>query len=188
MSRDLVLIVGTLVAKDLAALVKVVSRAGIGFHQDVLVVVPHLVAEVTQHGAVGLTEAHPQRLSVVVERLDEIDRDHPAGVPDHHTLTAAVAGQQIKRKPSVFLPERVDRQADVDELIDQPPQGNPGGHQLLHCDGVVGIGLPADQGIRQTSPLLATQFLVLRHQPVAAETGRPRARDPDLTVDNGRAR
>src|SRR5271163_2939674 len=155
-------------AQHLAALVKVARRSGIGFHQNVLVIVADLVAEMTQHGAVRLTEVDPKRLTVGVQRLDQIDRDYPAGVPDHHTFTAAVTGQQIKRKPSVFPPERVDRQADVNELTNQPPQADPGGHQLFHCDGVVGVGLAADQGIRQTSSPLTAQFLFLRHQPIRA--------------------
>src|SRR5271156_983911 len=175
-------------AQHLAALVKVARRSGIGFHQNVLVIVADLVAEMTQHGAVRLTEVDPKRLTVGVQRLDQIDRDYPAGVPDYHAFTAAVTGQQIKRKPSVFPPERVDRQADVNELTNQPPQGDPGGYQLFHCDGVVGVGLAADQGIRQTSPPLTAQFLLLRHQPVAAEAGRPCARNPDLAVDNRGAR
>jgi len=84
--------------------------------------VAHLVAEMTQHGAVGLTEVDPQRLTVGVQRFDQIDGDHPAGVADNHALAAAVTRQQIERKPPVFSPVRVHRQSDIDELIDQPPQ------------------------------------------------------------------
>jgi len=52
----------------------------------------------------------------------------------------------------------------------------------------VGVGLAADQGIRQTSLPLTVQFLFLRHQPVAAEAGRLCACNPDLAVDNRGAR
>jgi hypothetical protein len=87
-----------------------------------------------------------------------------------------------------LTPVRVDRQADVNELINQPPQGNPRGYQLFQRDGVVCLGLAPDEGIGQASPLLATEFRFLGNQPVAAKAGCPPARIPDVAVDDGRAR
>ena len=128
-----------------------------------------LVAEMTQHGAVGLTEVDPQRLTVGVERLDQIDGDHSAGVPDHHAFAAAVAGQQIECQPSVSTPVRVDRQLDIDELIDQPSQRKRGGSQLFHRDGVVCVGLATNQRMGDALSLLGTEFLFLGNQPVTAQ-------------------
>jgi len=77
----------------------------------------------------------------------------------------------------------VDRQPNIDELINQPPQRNRGGRQFLQRNRVVGRGLSADQRIGNASPLLAAEFLLLWSQPVAAQSGRPRTRNPDLIVD-----
>ena len=188
MPGDLVLIIGALVTEDLAALVEVADRARIAFDENVLVIVADLVAQMTQHGAVGLTEVHTQRLTVGVQRLDQIDGDHAVGVPDHHPVAAGVTGEQIECQPSVSAPVRLDRQPDIDELVNQPPQRQRGGRQLFHRDGVVCLGLAADQRIGHASPLLATEFLFLRNQPIAAEAGCPRTRIPDLAVDDGRNR
>ncbi len=163
------LIICALVAEDLPALVKIAFGARIGFHENVLVIGADLVAEMTQHGAVGLTEVDPQRLTVGVQRLNQIDGDHPVGVPNHHTPAAAVTGQQIECEPSVLTPVRVDRQPDIDELVDQPPQRKRGGRQLFHRDGVVCLGLATDQRMGDASSLLTTEFLFLRNQPVATQ-------------------
>ena len=81
-----------------------------GFHQNVLVIVTDLMPEMAQHGAVGLAEVDSKGLAVGVQRLDQIDRDHPARVPDHHTLAAAVTGRQIKRSSGVEpCPRRIGR-------------------------------------------------------------------------------
>ncbi len=152
MPRDFGLVVGAFVAEQLAALVEVAGGAVAGFDEDVLVVVADLVAEVTEHGPVGLAETHPQRLAVGVEGLDEIDRDHPVGMSDRDCLALAVARQQIEGQAAVFAPERVDGQADVEQLQDQPMHRRCGVRQLLLGDGVVGVGLTTDQRVGQAAP------------------------------------
>ena len=150
-SRDRVGVAGPLVAEELAAAVEVALRAGTGLHEDVLVVVAGLVAEVAQHRAVRLAEAHPQRFPVCVKGFHQIDGDHPVGVADGDPLAGAVAGQQIERQTAVAAPVRVDRQAEVVELVDQPAQRHRGGHELLPGDGVVGVGFAANQRVGQAS-------------------------------------
>ena len=88
-----------------------------GFDEHVLVVVADLVTEVAEHRAVRLAEPHPQRFSVGVERLDEIDGDHAVGMTDRHRLALAVARQQIEGQSARRAPERFDRQADVAQLV-----------------------------------------------------------------------
>ena len=117
-----------------------------------LVVVADLVAEVTEHRPVRLAEPHPQRLAVVVKGFDEVDRDHASCMSDGHLLAGAVAGQQVERQAAVAAPERVDRQPDVVELVDETAQRPRRGHQLLARQRVISVGLAADQRVRQAPP------------------------------------
>ena len=73
----------------------------------------------------------------------------PSAWPIDHLLARGVTGQQVERQAALALPERVDRQPDVDELVHQPAQRRRGRHQLLPGQGVVGVGFAADQRIRQ---------------------------------------
>ena len=57
---DFALVVGALVAEQLAAVAEVAVGAGAGFDEDVLVVMADLMTEMTEHGPVGLPEPHPQ--------------------------------------------------------------------------------------------------------------------------------
>ena len=84
-----------------------------------------LVAEMAEHRPVRLAEPYPQRLAVVVKRFDEVDGDDAVGVADDYLLAGAVAGQQVERQSAVAPPERVDRQADVVELVDEAAQAPP---------------------------------------------------------------
>ena len=119
---DRVAVAHRLVAEQLAALVEVFVCARTGFDEDVLVVVADLVAEVAEHRAVRLAKSDPQRLAIVVERLDDVDRDDAARVADDHLLAGGAAGQQIEGQPAVDLPERIDGQPDVVELVHQSTQ------------------------------------------------------------------
>ncbi len=83
-----------------------------------------LVPKMTQHGAVRLTETHPQRLAVGVQGFRQIDGDHPAGMTDHDLLSGAVAGQQVEGEPAFSPPERVHRKSDIQQLIDESAQVN----------------------------------------------------------------
>ena len=180
---DFGLVVGAFVAEQLAAVVEVARGAGAGFDEDVLVVVADLVTEVSEHGPVGLAEPHPQRLAIGVEGLDEIDRDHPVGMSDRDRLAVAVARQQIEGQAAVVAPERVDGQADVEQLQDQPMHRRCGVGQLLLGDGVVGVGLASDQRVGQAAAR-ACRVLLVGDQPVAAQAGRFGAVDPLRSVDD----
>ena len=177
------LVVGAFVAEQLAALVEVALGARAGFDQDVLVVVADLVTEVSEHGAVRLAEPHPQRLAIGVKGLDEVDRDHPAGVSDRDRLAFAVTRQQIEGQAALLAPERVDGQADVEQLQDQPMHRRCGVRQLLLGDGVVGVGLTTDQRVGQAAPAHSL-VLLFGDQPVAPQAGRFGAFDPLRSVDD----
>ncbi len=122
MALDPGLIVGSLVAEQVAAFVQIPARAVAGLHQDGLVVVADLMTKMTQHGAVRLAEVHPQPLPVSVQRFDQVDRDHSSGMPDGHALAGAVAGQQIEGHPTIATPERIDGQTQLGQLKHQAPQ------------------------------------------------------------------
>ena len=77
--------------------------------------------------------------------IPQIDSDDTVGVADQNLLPGAIARQQIERKSAVAAPVRVDRQAQIDELIDEPAQRHRGRDELLPGDGVVLCGLAADQ-------------------------------------------
>ena len=64
--------------------------------EDVPVVVPHLVPEVTEQRPVRLIEAHSQRLPIAVVPLGEVKRDQPVVVTgdDRSVLT----GEQVERE------------------------------------------------------------------------------------------
>ena len=145
-----------------------------------------LVPEVAEHGAVRLAEANPQRLAVVVERLDEVDGDHAARVSDGHPVAGGVARQQIEGQPAVAAPERFDGQADVVELVDQPAQRGRRRHQLLAGERVVGGGLAADQRVGQAAAALVGR-LPVRGKPIAPERRVLGAGHPSLAVDDRRA-
>ena len=184
---DRVGVTGPLVAEQCAAVVEVLVCTRAGFDQYVLVVVAHLVAEVAEHRAVRLAEPNPQRLAVVIERFDEIDGDDASGVADDHLLAVAVARQQIEGQATVATPEGIDGQPDIGELVDHPPQGPRGRHQLLARHRVVGVGFPADRRVGQAAAALVGR-LFFGGQPVAAQRLGLGAPDPSLAVDGRRRR
>ena len=153
-----------------------------------LVVVPDLVAEVAEHRPVRLAEADPQRLAVEVERLGEVDRDDPVGVPDDHALAAA-AGDEVEPEPALALVVRDDGQAEVQQLDEQPPLGDGRLGELLQGDGVVAVGAAAGEPAREAAGAL----VALAEQPVAPPVplGAPQpalAVDVDAAIDHGQER
>src|SRR6516225_6469224 len=138
-SCDLGLVIGPLVTENRPALIEIAGHPRPAFHQDALVIMADLMAEMAEHGAVGLAETNPLRLTVGIERLDQVDGDHPTGMPDLHALSVAVAGHQIESKPALTAPKRIDRKAEIDELVNQAPQRGRRGRQLFHGNGVVSV-------------------------------------------------
>ena len=88
-SCDLVLLIGVLTAEDRADTRQSSARHRDRFPQKCSGNSSRLRTGNTQHGALGLTEVDPKRLTLGVQRLDQIDRGYPAGVPDHQTFIAA---------------------------------------------------------------------------------------------------
>jgi len=142
---DLVGIADLLVAEQFAASPEITLGAGARFHQDVLVVVPDLVAKVSEHGPVRFAQTDPQLLPVGVQGLHHVDGDHPVGVPDEHLLTGGVARQEIERQSALGTTPWLDRQIQIGQLVDQSAQGGHGRGQLLPGQGVVGGRLVPDQ-------------------------------------------
>jgi hypothetical protein len=102
-------------------------------------------------------------------------------VADENLLPGAVTGEQVECQAAVAAPVRVDRQSDVSELIDQSAQGQRGGHEFLPGDGVIQVGLAADQRISQATPT-GGRLVLGWHQPVAAQRFMLGAANPDLSV------
>ena len=87
--------------------------------EAVEVVVPDLVAEVSEQRAVRLGHRDAQLLAVHVVALGEVQRDDAVLVAGEHLLKCA--GQQIERQPVVrVLVAADDGQLEVDEFDDQP--------------------------------------------------------------------
>ena len=179
-------VTGLLVAEQPAAVFEVSVCARTILDEYVLVVMAHLVPEMAEHRAVRLAETHPQGFAVVIERFDEVDGDDTVGVTDDHLFAGGVARQQIECEATVATPEGIDGQPDVGELVDHPPQGPCGRHQLLACQRVVGVGFPADRRVGQAAAALLRR-LFLGCQPVAARRLDLCAPHPSLTVDVGGA-
>ena len=102
--REFVRVADAFVSEERAAVGKVLIGAGTVLDKDVLVVVAHLMTEVAEHRAVGLTKPNPQRLPVVVKRFDEVDGDDASCVPDDHPLILAIARQQVEGQAAVPTP------------------------------------------------------------------------------------
>ena len=143
-----------------------------------------LVAEVAEHRAVRLAEPHPQRFAVGVQRLDEVDGDDAVGVADRHLLALAVARQQIERQAAVAAPERVDRQADVAQLV-RPADATPAPSAPASRAPMVSSasGSRRINESRQAPTALVRVVLLLGDQPVAAQRLRSGCSAPTLSVD-----
>ena len=120
------LVVGVRVAEQL---VEPGDELGGRRDQPVVVIVPDLVAEVAQQGAVRLVHLHPQLLAVHVVTLGEIDCDDPVFVPGHHLLVCA--GQQPESQAVIgILIASDDRQLQLVQFDDQPTLGRLGAGEL----------------------------------------------------------
>ena len=140
-------VVGALVAEELP------EPRGRGLDQHRPVVVPGLVPQVAEHRAVRLGQLHAQGLAVRVVALGQVDRDDAVGVP---------GGDRLLRRRQQVERQAVGGQAQVVELVDQPPLGRLGvGERGQGVDvGVRGPGA----GERARAAEQAGRV----HQPVAA--------------------
>ena len=110
------LVVGVGIAEQLVEPRHVVAGRG---DQPVEVVMPDLVAEVAQQGAVRLVHLDPQLLAVHVVALGQIDCDDPVFVAGQHLLVRT--GQQPESQAVVgILITADDRQLQLVQLGDQP--------------------------------------------------------------------
>jgi len=111
-------------------------------------VVPDLVAQVHQQGAVWLIHRDPQLLGVHIVALGQIQGDHAVVVAGDHRLL--LAGQQIERQPVLrVLGAANDRQLQVNEFDHQPPLGLLGGGERGQRCGVGVVGADAGQAARR---------------------------------------
>jgi hypothetical protein len=118
------LVVGGLVAEQLAHPVAVVVT-----DEQRLVVVPDLVPEVAEQGAVRLGHLDAHALAVRVVALGEVEGDHAVVVADDDVLVDAgeqVEGQSLLR----VVVTGDDRQPEGVKLDDQPALGRLGAREL----------------------------------------------------------
>ena len=113
------LVVGVRVAEQLAEPLRIRHRR---VDEAVEVVVPDLVAEVAEQGAVRLVHLLLQLFAVYVVAFGEIQRDDAVFVAGEHLLE--LAGEQVERQPVLgVLVAPDDGQFQFDQLGDQPPLG-----------------------------------------------------------------
>lgn len=124
----------SLVTEDLAALFDLVRL----FHQHPLVVVPDLVAEMTEHRPVRLAEGHPKPFAVSIQRFGQIDGDDAIGLTDRHLLV--FRREQIETQPAVGFEVRIDRQPQRVQLDEHPALGLLGLGEPFERVRVVVIG------------------------------------------------
>ena len=130
--------------------------------QHGVVVVPDLVPEMAEQGAVGLVHRDPQLLAVHVVALGEVEGDHAVVVPGHHLFAAA--RQQVEHQPALRLRQVAgDRQAELDEFDDQASLRRLGVGVCREPGGVVVGGAGPGQPAREAQ----TQRVVGLDQPVA---------------------
>ena len=98
------------------------------------VVVPDLVAEVPEQGAVGLVHGDAQLLAVHVVALGEVEGDDAVGVAGRHRVL--VAREQVEGQPTLGVGAPVgDRQPELQQLDDEPALGPLGGLEPGHLRG-----------------------------------------------------
>ena len=125
-----------------------------------------LVAEVPEHGAVGLAELLAQRLAMRVVGLGHVERDDAVGVAGGHRR--ALAGEQLEGQAAVALAPALHGQAQLAELEEQPALGRLGHAELLERLAIV-VGRA-----RAREPAARAQLPLAGDEPVAA--GRPEVR------------
>ena len=119
-----------------------------------------LVAEVPEHGPVGLAELLAQRLAVRVVGLGHVERDDAVGVAGGHG--PAIAREQLEGQSAVALAPALHRQRQLAELEEQPALGRLGVAEALDPLGVV-VGRA-----RAGEPAARAQLARRADQPVAA--------------------
>jgi hypothetical protein len=137
-----------------------------GADKTVEVVVPDLVAQVPQQGAVGLVHRDPELLAVHIVALGQIQCDHAVVVAGDDRLQ--LAGQQVERQAVLRVVVAAnDRPLQVNEFDHQPPLGLLGrGERGQRCGvGVVGAG--AGQAARRAQLGSSAQPGVHGDQPIA---------------------
>ena len=123
-----------------------------------------LVAQVAEHGPVGLAHLLAHRRPVGVVGLGQVEGDDAVGVPGGHRLGRA--REQVEGEPALVAVARADRQPELAELEQQPALRRLGHAQLAQPE-LVAVGGPG-AGERAGEAELA----LLVDEPVAA----PRAR------------
>ena len=157
------LIVGVGVAEQRTKPRQIVLR---GADKTVEVVVPDLVAQMPQQGAVGLVHRDPQLLAVHVVALGQIQCDDAVVVAGDDPLQ--LAGQQVERQPVLrVLVAANDRQLQVNEFDHQPPLGLLGGGERGQRRGVGVVGAGAGQPARRAQVGDRARAGVHRDQPIA---------------------
>ncbi len=153
---DRLLVVVALVFEELAA-----AQLGGGSRaeQDRLVVVADLVAQMSEHGPVGLAEAHAHALAVRRIGLVEVERDHAVRVAGGDGRVAA--GEQLEGEAARLLEPACDRQLQVCQLEQQPALGRLGCGEAAEAVRVGVVGARARQQAARA------QLAVAIHQPVA---------------------
>ena len=168
-ARQRLLVARALVAEQVAA-----ARPGLVIlDEDVLVVVPDLMAKVPENRPVRLAELDAHRLADVVEALRQVDRDDPVRVPDDDLASVRTAREQVEAQAARCRVPRHDRQSQVADLQEEAPLGLFDLRKLLERDRVVLLGSGAGEAARDA----AAGRCVVADEPVAAPLAL-RAREP----------
>ena len=172
-ARQRLLIARALVAEQVAA-----ARPGLVIlDEDVLVVVPDLMAKVPENRPVRLAELDAHRLADVVEALRRVDRDDPVRVPDDDLASVRTAREQVEAQAARCRVPRHDRQSQVADLQEEAPLGLFDLRKLLERDRVVLLGSGAGEAARDA----AAGRCVVADEPVAAPLAL-RAREPGAVL------
>ena len=152
--------------------------------QPIPVVVPDLVAEVTENRAIGFTHLLTGLLPKGVSRLRDVDSDQPVTVTGEHRLFRRARLE--RKRQAAGRRSRLDRKSECRETVDETPlcrfEPNPcqtrlGGLEVR--DHVVERARLTERAVilRRDRPVAGVVFLVVAAQANALSGGRGREGD-----------